>query len=137
MRFGQYHVYLFLCNFENNHCRVLKFSIKLYHWTKQLQKNFQKVSLNFRLFIAVFRFWRFSFIKRLILGILTWKFHTILVVRYSNYFLKIIKIGHILFYFNFWLIFGLKTWKFNIITDVFFVIYTYKNFEIRCLLNFL
>ena len=57
------------------------------------------------------------------------------MVRYSNYFLKIIKIGHILFYLNFRLILVLKIWKFNTITDVFFVIYTYKNFEIRCLLN--
>ena len=126
MRIGRFRVYKILCNFENIYRRVLKFWIKFYHWSIQLQKNFQKVSFNFRLLIAIVRFWRFSFIKRLILGILTWKFHSILVIRYSNYVLKIIKIRPF-FFFNFWLIFGFKTWKFNTITDVCFFIQTFWN----------
>ena len=73
--------------------RSLEILEKMYLCTIQLQKIFQKVSYYFRLFIAIFRFWGFSFIKRLILGILTWNFNTILVVRYSNYVLNILKIG--------------------------------------------
>ena len=60
-------IILLSSNFQQN-CICVLYNFK---------NNFQKVSFNFRPFITIIRVWGFSFIKRLILGFLTWKFNTL------------------------------------------------------------